>query len=211
MTKSSPIQQLSDSLKSLHHSNTPRKVFVNLSSETRVKYARNQVKTSKYTIFTFLPKNLFEQFHGLANFYFLGVVILQIFPQFSTVGIIVPVLPVVVIILITALKDGFEDYKRHAADSSVNKSIAYVLDDWINSNVSHRSNLTSPFQERVKTIADLFNRPSSLDPDSKKIYHDILQPDEYIQKSAQVADSFVKPSIGNNWKKTFWKDVQGNY
>lgn len=40
-------------------------------------YARNKVRTSKYTLWTFIPKNLTEQFRRVANLYFLGLVILQ--------------------------------------------------------------------------------------------------------------------------------------
>ena len=40
-------------------------------------YSRNKVRTSKYTLWTFLPKNLTEQFRRVANLYFLGLVILQ--------------------------------------------------------------------------------------------------------------------------------------
>lgn len=40
-------------------------------------YSRNKVRTSKYTIWTFLPKNLTEQFRRVANLYFAGLVILQ--------------------------------------------------------------------------------------------------------------------------------------
>lgn len=40
-------------------------------------YSRNKVRTSKYTIWTFVPKNLSEQFRRVANLYFLGLIILQ--------------------------------------------------------------------------------------------------------------------------------------
>jgi phospholipid-translocating ATPase len=81
-----------------------RRIFVNIEADKSHRYSPNEIRTSKYTPLTFLPKNLFEQFHGLANFYFLGVVILQIFPEFSNVSIAIPTLPVVFILLATAIK-----------------------------------------------------------------------------------------------------------
>lgn len=42
------------------------------------KFSDNEIKTSKYTILNFIPKNLFEQFRRIANFYFLCVAIIQV-------------------------------------------------------------------------------------------------------------------------------------
>ena len=39
---------------------------------------QNKITTSKYNIFTFVPKNLFEQFQRIANAYFLGLLIRQV-------------------------------------------------------------------------------------------------------------------------------------
>ena len=38
----------------------------------------NGVRTSKFTVFTFLPVNLFQQFSRVANFYFLIIALLQV-------------------------------------------------------------------------------------------------------------------------------------
>lgn len=40
--------------------------------------AHNGVRTSKYTVLTFLPVNLFQQFCRIANFYFLIIALLQV-------------------------------------------------------------------------------------------------------------------------------------
>ncbi|KAF8880731.1 hypothetical protein CPB85DRAFT_1442956 [Mucidula mucida] len=72
----------------------PRTIYVNQplppdyhDHRGRVKhehiYNSNQVVTSKYTILTFLPRNLMEQFRRIANIFFLGLAILQFFPKFS--------------------------------------------------------------------------------------------------------------------------------
>ena len=50
----------------------------NSSYNNKFKYAKNRIKTSKYTWYNFLPLNLFEQFQRLANFYFLCLLILQV-------------------------------------------------------------------------------------------------------------------------------------
>lgn len=45
--------------------------------------ATNEISTAKYTILTFLPVNLFEQFTRVANLYFLLCAILQLIPGLS--------------------------------------------------------------------------------------------------------------------------------
>ena len=41
-------------------------------------YPRNKIRTAKYTPLSFVPKNLWFQFHNIANIYFLLVVILNV-------------------------------------------------------------------------------------------------------------------------------------
>jgi phospholipid-translocating ATPase len=41
-------------------------------------YSRNKIRTAKYTPLTFIPKNLFLQFHNVANIYFFFIVVLQV-------------------------------------------------------------------------------------------------------------------------------------
>jgi phospholipid-translocating ATPase len=41
-------------------------------------YQRNKVRTAKYTPISFIPKNLFFQFHNIANGYFLLLIILAV-------------------------------------------------------------------------------------------------------------------------------------
>ena len=43
-------------------------------------YARNKIRTAKYTPLSFIPKNLWFQFHNIANVYFLFIIILGVCP-----------------------------------------------------------------------------------------------------------------------------------
>ena len=43
-----------------------------------IRYPLNEIKTYKYSTFTFLPKCLFEQFRRVANVYFLAISVLQV-------------------------------------------------------------------------------------------------------------------------------------
>lgn len=43
-----------------------------------VRYERNKIRTAKYTPLSFVPKNLWFQFHNVANIYFLFVILLGV-------------------------------------------------------------------------------------------------------------------------------------
>ncbi|KAM9946077.1 hypothetical protein ACTFIT_004369 [Dictyostelium discoideum] len=79
----------------------------------------NQVITSKYNVFTFIPKVIFYQFSRLANLYTLAIVILCMF-SFSPVGPVSSLTPLLVVIAVTSFKELAEDLKRHKQDKEIN-------------------------------------------------------------------------------------------
>lgn len=88
----------------------------------------NVVHTTKYTIITFIPKNLWEQFHRLANLYFLMIIILNFVPAVEAVAKEVAWVPLTFILVVTAIKDLFEDYRRYRSDREVNRRHCRVYD-----------------------------------------------------------------------------------
>uniref|UniRef100_A0A3Q2QIK5 Phospholipid-transporting ATPase n=1 Tax=Fundulus heteroclitus TaxID=8078 RepID=A0A3Q2QIK5_FUNHE len=113
-------------------------VFLIVEKERRVKanareynekflYANNHIKTSKYNIFTFLPINLFEQFQRVANAYFVVLLILQLIPEISSLSWFTTIVPLVLVLVITAVKDASDDYFRHKSDQQVNNRQSQVL------------------------------------------------------------------------------------
>ncbi|XP_016143798.1 phospholipid-transporting ATPase ID-like [Sinocyclocheilus grahami] len=91
------------------------------------KYATNSIKTSKYNPFTFLPLNLFEQFQRIANAYFLFLLILQVIPAISSLSWFTTVVPLVLVLTVTAAKDAIDDINRHRSDRQVNNRKVNVL------------------------------------------------------------------------------------
>ena len=90
-------------------------------------YAKNSIRTTKYTILSFLPKNLFEQFHRFANCYFVFIILLNFIPQIGALQPYLAMVPVIAILVIQAIKDLFEDYGRYRSDRAVNSSKAEVF------------------------------------------------------------------------------------
>lgn len=70
----------------------------------------NYIKTSKYSVLTFLPLNLFEQFQRLANFYFLCLLVLQLIPAISSLTPVTTAIPLIGVLTLTAVKDAYDDF-----------------------------------------------------------------------------------------------------
>lgn len=95
---------------------TPRKAHPN------GRYPDNRIRTTKYTFLSFLPKNLLEQFHRVANLYFICIVLLNWVPAINAFGKEIAMIPVLFVLGVTAIKDLFEDRRRHASDKRINNS-----------------------------------------------------------------------------------------
>lgn len=83
-------------------------------------YANNKIKTTKYTVLSFIPKNLFEQFHRFANVYFVFIALLNFVPVVNAFQPVLALAPVLFILSVTAIKDLWEDYRRHRSDQEIN-------------------------------------------------------------------------------------------
>uniref|UniRef100_A0A8D2EQC1 Phospholipid-transporting ATPase n=1 Tax=Theropithecus gelada TaxID=9565 RepID=A0A8D2EQC1_THEGE len=93
-------------------------------------YPNNTIKTSKYSVFNFLPLNLFEQFQRLANAYFLILLFLQLIPQISSLTWYTTMTPLMVVLSITAVKDAIDDLVK----ADIQRLFSYRMkeDKWMN-------------------------------------------------------------------------------
>ncbi|KAL0113753.1 hypothetical protein PUN28_012700 [Cardiocondyla obscurior] len=113
---------------SFFSSETERRIRANNREyNSQFNYANNYIKTSKYSVLTFLPLNLFEQFQRLANFYFLCLLVLQMIPAISSLTPITTAIPLIGVLTLTAVKDAYDDFQRHSNDSQVNNRKSRTL------------------------------------------------------------------------------------
>ena len=89
----------------------------------------NAVHTSKYSIWSFLPLNLFFQLTKLANLYFVVVIILQLIPQISnSYGKPTYAYPLAFVMSVSMVKDFFEDRARRISDDQENNKVVRMED-----------------------------------------------------------------------------------
>jgi len=91
-------------------------------------YVDNFIRSSRYTVWDFLPRQLLFQFSKLANFYFLVIGILQMVPGLSTTGRYTTIVPLMAFVTFSMGKEGYDDYRRYRLDRTENRSLTWVLD-----------------------------------------------------------------------------------
>ncbi|XP_074766216.1 phospholipid-transporting ATPase IH isoform X6 [Athene noctua] len=90
------------------------------------RFPDNRIVSSKYTFWNFVPKNLFEQFRRIANFYFLIIFLVQLIIDTPT-SPVTSGLPLLFVITVTAIKQGYEDWLRHKADNAMNQCPVHFI------------------------------------------------------------------------------------
>ncbi|XP_058977672.1 probable phospholipid-transporting ATPase IM isoform X2 [Musca domestica] len=122
------LSQMRRRRSSYYFSDNERRIRANdREFNAQFKYADNYIKTSKYSMMTFLPFNLLEQFQRLANFYFLCLLVLQLIPAISSLTPVTTAIPLIGVLTLTAVKDAYDDIQRHVSDSQVNNRKSKAL------------------------------------------------------------------------------------
>jgi phospholipid-transporting ATPase len=141
----------------------PRMIHLNNPpANSQNKYVDNHISTSKYNVITFLPKFLYEQFSKYANLFFLFTAILQQIPGISPTSRYTTIVPLAIVLMVSAIKEYIEDYRRKQSDAQLNNSKAQVLKGssftdtrWINVAVGDivRVESESPFPADLVLLA----------------------------------------------------------
>lgn len=97
-----------------------RTVYLNRPQPS--KYCDNAIYTVKYRykFLFFVPMFLFEQFRRYTNIFFLVIALLQQIPGISPTGRWATLVPLIIIMIVSATKEIIEDLKRHKEDDKIN-------------------------------------------------------------------------------------------
>lgn len=108
----------------------PRIIYLNdRSANGASSFRSNHISTTKYNVATFLPKFLFQEFSKYANLFFLFTSIIQQVPNVTPTNRYTTIGTLLVVLIVSGVKESVEDMKRANADKELNFSSCEVLDD----------------------------------------------------------------------------------
>lgn len=108
-----------------------RELFLGVTSENS-SFPSNYISTTRYDPLTFIPLCVFNQFKRYANIYFLVSAILQSIPLISPLNPISAIAPLLFVISLSVIREGYEDLQRYKSDIETNglKTMRYEDDRW---------------------------------------------------------------------------------
>lgn len=98
-----------------------------IDERTGAPHIGNTIRSSRYTLWDFIPRQLLFQFSKLANAYFLLISTLQLIPGLSPTGSFSTIIPLLVFVAISMGKEGWDDIRRYRLDQVENKKETLVM------------------------------------------------------------------------------------
>ncbi|GJJ69282.1 phospholipid-translocating ATPase [Entomortierella parvispora] len=104
-----------------------RTIDFHAPSKEKKRYPPNVTRNTKYSIFSFLPIVLWEQFKFFLNLYFLLVALSQFVPALKIGYIVTYVAPLCFVLAVTIGKEAIDDMKRYRRDQEANSQRYRIL------------------------------------------------------------------------------------
>ncbi|KAF2025190.1 phospholipid-translocating P-type ATPase [Setomelanomma holmii] len=124
-----------------------------IDERTSQPYTSNWIRSTRYSAWNFVPRQLVAQFSKLANFYFLVISILQLIPGLSTTGTFTTIVPLMFFVTLSIAKEGYDDLRRYRLDKAENRREAQVLraspSSTMKGESTDRGSATSPSPEAL--------------------------------------------------------------
>ncbi|KAI0436219.1 phospholipid-translocating P-type ATPase [Xylaria telfairii] len=149
-------------------------------------YTSNSIRSNRYTLLSFFPKQLVFQFGRLANFYFLVIGILQQIPGWSPTGKVTTLGPLIAFIALIMAKEGWDDYRRYLLDREDNMALVSVLEP--GETLGNGSTADPP---------ELFGRNTGEENQTDEDNMDIT-----------AAEPKSRKEHGKRWTRVKWRDIR---
>lgn len=104
----------------------PQRKSALIDERTNQPYTSNWIRSTRYSAWNFIPRQLVAQFSKLANFYFLVISILQMIPGLSTTGQFTTIVPLLFFVTLSIAKEGYDDLRRYRLDKAENNREGHV-------------------------------------------------------------------------------------
>ena len=85
-------------------------------------FCNNSIRTCQYTILTFFPLALLNQFKTAFNWFFLIYVIIACIPIVSDRALAPEIAPFAIVLIISLVKEAIEDYRKYSNDKKLNNN-----------------------------------------------------------------------------------------
>ena len=92
-------------------------------------YKNNSIRTCQYTLLTFFPLALLNQFKTGFNWFFLINAIIVSIPILSDRSPLLEVNPFIIVLIISLIKEAIEDYRKYSNDKKANNSSVLIYKD----------------------------------------------------------------------------------
>ena len=102
--------------------------YINNNNANKIyKLKNNLISTTKYNVFTFIPKGLLFQFSRLSNVYFLFTAIIQSIPLISPLTSLTAIIPLIFVLGVSMIRELIEDLVRNNYDNINNEEQVIVF------------------------------------------------------------------------------------
>ena len=101
----------------------------NIILNQRKIFKDNSIRTCQYTLLTFLPLAIFNQYKTAFNWFFLIYICIAVNPYLSDLAPIPEITPFVIVVSINLIKEAAEDYRKYSNDKKANNSKVIIFRD----------------------------------------------------------------------------------
>jgi len=107
-----------------------RKFYIDLQDGTKIeqkeKFCNNSIVTTQYNLYTFLPLAIINQYKTPFNWFFLIQAIIDCIPSISSVDPVTTIMPVIIVLIISLIREGVEDYRKYSNDKKANETLISI-------------------------------------------------------------------------------------